>query len=255
MRTLVFDIETVPDVDSGRRIHNLGDDVGPEDVARAMQQIQYQKSNTDFLPKHLHKVVAIAALLQEDEKITLWSLGSPDSDEADLVGRFFTGLEELMPRLVSWNGGGFDLPVLHYRALLHGVRAPLYWEKGDRDPSFRWDNYLNRYHWRHLDLMDVLSGFYRGAPLDDIAKMLGFPGKISLAGDAVWDAWLAGRVADIRNYCEHDVLNTYLVYLRFQLMRGRLDDAGYARACERLRKTLAQPDKPHLQEFLDHWPE
>ena len=58
----------------------------------------------------------------------------------------------------SWNGGGFDLPVLHYRALLHGVQAPRYWEMGDEDTAFRYNNYLSRFHWRHLDVMDVLSG-------------------------------------------------------------------------------------------------
>ena len=69
--------------------------------------------------------------------------------------RFFDGIERYSPTLVSWNGGGFDLPVMHYRALINGVTAPRYWETGNDDASFRYNNYLGRYHWRHTDLMDV----------------------------------------------------------------------------------------------------
>ena len=90
----------------------------------------------------------------------VWSLGEPDSTEGELVRRFFDGIERLSPE--AWSAGtvpGFDLPVLHYRALRHRIQARRYWEMGDEDQSFRWNNYLGRYHWRHVDLMDVVSGF------------------------------------------------------------------------------------------------
>ena len=58
---------------------------------------------------------------------------------------------------MSWNGGGFDLPVLNYRALIHGVTAARYWDWGDDDREFKFNSYLGRYHTRHLDLMDVLA--------------------------------------------------------------------------------------------------
>ena len=158
-------------------------------------------------------------------------------------------------KLIAHNGAGFDLPVLHYRALLHGVQSPRYWETGDEDRSFRYNNYLSRFHWRHLDLMDVLAGFQNRAraPLDAVATMLGFPGKMGMAGDKVWDCFLGGGIREIRNYCETDVLNTYLVYLRFQHMRGHLDDTGLEREYSFVSDILAASEKAHLLEFLRVW--
>jgi hypothetical protein len=185
-----------------------------------------------------------------------WSLGEPDSSEADLVRRFFDGIERHSPTLVSWNGSGFDLPVLHYRALRHGVQAHRYWELGDEDPAFRWNNYLSRFHWRHVDLMDVLSGYQgRGrVGLDAMAQLLGLPGKLGMTGEGVWEAHLEGRSAEIRHYCETDVINTYLVYLRFELMRGRLTHEEHARERGLVRDWLGAAGEPHLARFLAAWP-
>jgi predicted PolB exonuclease-like 3'-5' exonuclease len=255
MRCLVFDIETVPDTDLGRRLLNLPLGLSDEDVGKAMEFKHLQDSGSDFLPLYQHRVVAISVLLRMGDQIKLWSLGTPDSDEADLIRRFFDGLEQYSPDLVSWNGGGFDLPVLHYRALRHGVAAPRYWEIGDEDREFRYNNYLNRYHWRHLDLMDVLSGFQNRAraPLDAVATLLGFPGKLGLTGADVWPTFLAGGITQIRDYCETDVLNTYLVYLHFQHLRGLLDEVGLGRELERVRTLLREADSAHLQQFLAAW--
>jgi predicted PolB exonuclease-like 3'-5' exonuclease len=158
---------------------------------------------------------------------------------------------------VSWNGSGFDLPVLHYRALRHGIQAPRYWEVGDSDREYKWNNYLGRFHWRHVDLMDVLSGYQlRGrASLDQTAVLLGFPGKLGMSGDKVRERWLSGGISEIRDYCETDVLNTWLIYLRFEFMRGNLDATGLEREFALVRETLAGMNVPHLNEFLDAWPE
>ncbi len=256
MNILTFDIETIPDVASGRRLYNL-DGLSDKEVAEVMFSRRRQETDgaSDFLRLHLHKVVAISVLLSTNEEINVWSLGDIDSDEADIVKRFFEGIERYTPRIVSWNGRGFDLPVLHYRALLHGVQAARYWETGDDDQSFRWNNYLSRYHNRHIDLMDLVAGYeYRAvAPLDQIAVMLGFPGKLGMSGDRVWDTYMAGDLESIRNYCETDVLNTYLVYLRFDLMRGNLTKADFDSECDRVRAILEADSKPYLLEFLEAW--
>jgi 3'-5' exonuclease len=172
-----------------------------------------------------------------------------------LLERFFEGIERYTPELVSWNGGGFDLPVLHYRCMRHGVRAARYWEHGDEDSSFRYNNYLSRFHWRHLDLMDVLSGFQaRGrTSLASMAALLGLPGKLGFSGGQVWDAWLQGDRVGIRRYCETDVLNTYLIFLAFQRMRGLLADAAWESECERVRALLRASREPHHAEFLEQW--
>jgi predicted PolB exonuclease-like 3'-5' exonuclease len=252
--TLAFDIETIPDTDLGRRLYGL-DGIPEEDVAKAMAFRQMQIAGTEFLPLHQQRVVAISVVMRRQDELKVLSLGTPESDERDLLRRFFDGLDRYVPCLVSWNGSGFDLPVLQYRSLLHKVVARRYWDTGDEDREFRFNNYLSRFHWRHVDLMDVMSGFQnRGrAALDEIAVMLGFPGKMGMDGSQVWDAWRAGGIVDIRNYCETDALNTYLVYLRFQLIRGVLDEAGLEAELARVRTALGASGQPHLAAFLEAW--
>ena len=254
MNVLVFDIETIPDLDAGRRLFGL-DGLADEDIARAMTHLRQQKTGREFLPHHLQRVAAISIVLQTGDGVKVWSLGDANAPEAELLRRFYDGLERFNPTLVSWNGSGFDLPVIHYRSLLHGVSAPRYWEVGEEDRDFRYNNYLGRFHWRHIDLMDVLAAYSprASAPLDQIAAMLGLPGKMGMAGDKVWEAYLAGKLDAIRDYCETDALNTYLVYLRFELIRGSLTEDGYRAACERLDQSLTALDKPHLREFQKNW--
>jgi len=253
---LVFDIETVPDVDLGRRLHGL-DGLSDAQVAKAMFALRRQASGGDFLAHEQHRVVAISCVLRAREALSVWSLGDLGSSEAQLIERFFDGIERFSPDLVSWNGAGFDLPVLHYRALLAGVQAPRYWETGDGDAAFRYNNYLGRFHWRHLDLMDVLSGYQNRArtSLANTACLLGLPGKMGFSGAQVWDAYRAGDLMGIRRYCETDVLNTYLIYLRFELMRGRFTRERYAEEVERVKVLLraGAAREPHFAEFLETW--
>lgn len=252
MTILVFDIETVPDVESGRHLYDL-DGLSDADTASALFALRKEKAGHDFLPHYLQKIVAISLVFSQGTQFKVWSLGDTSSKEPELIQRFFSGIEKHTPTLVSWNGSGFDLPVLHYRALLHKIAAPLYWEVGEHQQGFRYNNYLNRYHYRHLDLMDVLSGYQNRAfaPLDDIASMLGFPGKMGMSGGKVWEQYQAGNLDGIRNYCETDVLNTYCVYLRFELIRGVMNEQEYNQAMQVMRNHLAsEHNKPHLQEFL-----
>lgn len=255
MHCFSFDIETIPDVDFGRRMYDL-QDLSDEDVASAMFFKRLQATGSEFLPLHQHRVAAISVALRSGDTFKVWTLGDAESDEADIIRRFFDGIERYTPDLVSWNGGGFDLPVLHYRALKNGIQAPRYWENGETDRDFKWNNYLSRFHWRHVDLMDVLANFNNRAfaKLDEMATMLGFPGKLGMSGDKVWNTWLKGGINDIRDYCETDVLNTWLVYLRFEYMRGNLDDKQLQREFQLVRGTLEAMDKKHLNDFLAAWP-
>lgn len=254
MTVLVFDIETVPDIESGRQLNKLHD-LSDHDVAQAMFALRRAKAGNDFLPHYLQKVVAISLVMSSAKQIKVWSLGDENSDEKELITRFFGGIDKHTPTLVSWNGSGFDLPVLHYRALLHGISAPRYWEAGEHQQTFRWNNYLSRFHYRHMDLMDIIAAYQNKAfaPLDDIASMLGFPGKMGMSGSKVWDEYQAGNLSGIRNYCETDVLNTYCVYLRFELIRGMINQTEYEKELQRLRDYLkGESDKAHFQIFLDH---
>jgi len=254
MNCLVFDIETVPDVELGRRMYRL-EDLDDAAVAKAMFARQRERTGSDFLPHIQQRVVAIGCALRTKEQLRLWSLGDLDSQEDELLRRFFEGIEKYSPELVSWNGGAFDMPVLHYRALKCAVQAARYWETGEDDSEFRYNNYLSRFHWRHLDLMDVLSGYQHRsrAALADVALLLGFPGKLGFSGEQVWDAYLSGDLLGVRRYCETDVLNTYLIYLRFQFMRGRMDQAGLEAELERVRALLRASGEPHHGDFLRAW--
>jgi predicted PolB exonuclease-like 3'-5' exonuclease len=255
MNTLVFDIETVPDTALGRRLYDLHD-LSDEQVGQIMFTKRRQETGSDFLSHEQHRVIAISCALRSRDSLKVWSLGEESSTEKELLERFFEGLDKYTPDLVSWNGAGFDLPVLNYRSLLHGVTAARYWETGDNDNSFRYSNYLSRFHWRHMDLMDILSGFQgRGrASLNDVAGLLGFPGKLGMQGADVWGAYLRGELAGIRAYCETDVLNTYLIYLRFELLRGHLTAAEHAHEVARVRKLLGDAGPAHYQEFAAAWP-
>jgi predicted PolB exonuclease-like 3'-5' exonuclease len=254
VNVLCFDIETVPDTEFGRRIFDLGD-LDDATVAKVMRFKQMQARQTDFLPLPQHRIVVISAVLRDSDGLNIFSIGRETGDEKKIVQRFFDGLERKAPDLVSWNGAGFDLPVLHYRALKHGVTASRYWEVGDTDRDYRYNNYLGRFHWRHVDLMDVLSGyqFGRRASLEHVSLLLGLPGKLGMSGASVWDYHQQGRHQEIEHYCETDALNTYLVYLRFELMRGTLDRARYEQEIERVREKIARSDGPHWREFLAAW--
>jgi predicted PolB exonuclease-like 3'-5' exonuclease len=229
----VFDIETVPD-----REHHAG----------------------EGFPKPLfHRVVAIAFLgaeIEPDSGHELYHLrevrcgGEAGYGEEDLIRAFFSYFERLRPRLVSFNGRSFDLPVLKYRALVHGVSAP--W--------LREGNYGYRYSLdRHCDLMEALPDF--GATtrrkLDEVCAVLGLPGKLGIDGSMVEQLHDAGRTEEIRNCCELDVLNTYLVYLRYAVFTGWLTAEAHDRAVGDLVTYLAAERgvRPHLGEFVGTWGE
>jgi len=257
MNTMVFDIETIPDIEGGRRLYELGD-LDDDGVAKAMFHLRAQKTGgSEFLAHHLHRIVAISVTFRGrgSDDFKVWSLGDEQASEKEILQRFFDGIDKFTPTIVSWNGSGFDLPVIHYRAMLHKLSAPRYWEMGEEDNSFKWNNYISRYHMRHTDLMDLLA-LYSGranAPLDELATLYGFPGKMGMDGSKVWGAFQEGKIKDIRNYCETDVLNTWLVYLRFQLMRGHIDLTKYESECNLVRHYLKQSNKAHLVEFEAAW--
>ncbi|WFE68382.1 3'-5' exonuclease [Thiomicrospira sp. R3] len=251
---LIFDIETVPDIAAARRVFGF-EDLSDEDVYQAINLKRRIESGGEFQKHFLHKVVAISAVLKTDQMLKIWSVGDVDSDEKVIIERFFEGIERFQPTLVTWNGGGFDLPVLHYRALLHGITARTYWDMGDFNRERKWNNYISRYQFAHLDLMDVMAGYQPRAvaKLDEIALLLGLPGKMGLSGADVLDQYRAGDIKAIRDYCELDVINTYLVYLRFQLMRGWLTPVQYQIACDELAQSLNNPNQSHWQAYNQAW--
>ena len=253
---LVFDIETIPDMAGWRRLNPNEQQLTDAQVHAQWQAERAAEGKSDFMPLYLQRILCISCVFRNAEGLRVHSFVDRDGhSEAKVVQTFFQAIEKHAPQLVSWNGSGFDLPVLHYRGLMHGVVADKYWDLGDDDREFKWNNYISRYHMRHLDLMDLLAKYTpkNNAPMDALAKLCGFPGKLGMDGSQVWNAWQAGKSAEIRDYCETDVVNTHLVFLRHQLMRGHLGHAAYEREIALVRDTLAGIEAPHWRQFLEAW--
>lgn len=255
---LVFDIESIPDVTGLRLLRDDPSDWTDEQVYDAWKGERAAKGQSDFMPLHLQRVLVISVVFRNAEGLRVHSFVDRDGhSEGKVVQSFFHTIEKHQPQLVSWNGGGFDLPVLHYRGLRHGVEAGKYWDMGEDDREYKWNNYISRYHMRHLDLMDLLAMYTpkNNAPLDALAKLCGFPGKLGMDGSQVWPQYQAGGLEDIRRYCETDVMNTYLVYCRFQKMRGGFTEAEYEQEIALVKHTLDSwvPTEPHWREYLAAW--
>ena len=259
---LVFDIETLPDVAGWRRLNPVSPELSDAQVHAQWKAGRAEQGQSDFMPLYLQRVLIISCVFRNAEGLRVHSFVDRDGlGEGRIVQAFFNTIEKHEPQLVSWNGSGFDLPVLHYRGMQHGVVADKYWDMGEggnaSDREFKWNNYISRYHMRHLDLMDLLAKYTpkNNAPMDALAKLCGFPGKLGMDGAQVYEQFQAGHTEDIRRYCETDVMNTYLLYCRFQKMRGGFTEAEYAQEIAFVQDELGNlaPQEPHWQEYLQAW--
>jgi predicted PolB exonuclease-like 3'-5' exonuclease len=172
-------------------------------------------------PKHpLHKIVCIGALVasRQPEGWRVDALGAPhigERTEAKLISDFIEKIGQVLPQLVTFNGHSFDLPVLRYRAMVNRVSGN----------SLEVRRYFHRYTDDALDLCDALGSYVPGAKvrLDEISKILGLSGKPEgIDGSRVEEMVLAGKVDEVARYCESDVLNTYRVWLVYELFRGSI---------------------------------
>jgi len=252
---LAFDIETIPDIEGIREHYGIPEGIGDEEAHEFVCRLRRQQGQSDFLPLPLHKVAVIscAMLGQGDGEFRLFSLETIREGEKNVVRRFFAGIDKYRPQLLSWNGKGFDMPVLHYRCLHHGQVAKLYWESGDNSKSFKWNNYTSRYHPRHWDLMDTLALHQArsNAKLDVIARQAGLPGKMGMDGSKVWGAWMREEYDGIRFYCETDAVSTLLVGLEFARMKGTLGKARAEEAREAVLEGVAKQEDPRWSDYLD----
>lgn len=208
---IAWDLETIPDLDAVRRLNGLNDNTDQE-VRDALG---------DGFPKlPLHKIVCIGALIakREDEGWNVVALGAPhigQRTEAELIASFVSRIGELRPQLISFNGNSFDLPVLRYRAMVNRVSAP----------GLQVRPYFHRYTDDALDLCDALASYSsRDKPkLDELSKILGLSGKPEgIHGGEVEALVNAGRIQEVADYCETDVVNTYRIWLLYELFRGTL---------------------------------
>lgn len=214
---LVFDIETLPDVATGKRLYPDLAQLSDKDAMTQLMAMREQEAGNPFMPLPLHQIACLSVLWVANGKMTLKSLSLADHSEAQIIQTFFNSIEK-NPLLVSWNGKGFDIPVMVYRALQYGLTAPkLFSQAGE----MKYNNYINRYHDRHTDLMVKLAMSSTLQKLDVVASMCGFAGKQDIDGYDVVPMVQAGEWDKLTTYCESDVLNTWLIFLRYQRLTGQ----------------------------------
>src|SRR4029453_8258161 len=181
---LVFDIESIPDIAGLRLLRGAPAELTDECFHGQVIAERAAAGQSDFMPHYLQRVLVISCVFRNADGLRVHSFVDREpegrSEEGRVIQQFFNTIEKKIPQLVSWNGGGFDLPVLHYRGLRHGVVANKYWDMGEEGGydarEFKYNNYISRYHMRHLDLMDLLAMYQpkNNAPLDAMAKLCGF---------------------------------------------------------------------------------
>lgn len=239
LHLLVIDLETRPDTAI------LPADRDPEAFPKPIQ----------------HQIVTLGFLLArierdgECERYIVRKLGSAsiaDRSEREILAGFWQMVDRNQPRLVTWNGRGFDVAVLKQRSLIHGLTA-YNWHR--TDPRFGYD-YRFQTNW-HCDLMDVLCD-YGASPrlgLDEAAQALGLPGKWNGHGEEVTDMAAVGDYVAINRYCEGDVLNTYALYLRWAHLSTRVSARGHNASVQDLLDYLERGREPnsHWGEFIDRW--
>ncbi len=262
-RLFVFDIETIPDEQAAHALMGeTSTDVQQQRKALADYHLDITDGRSDFLRQPFHKVVALSYLdaeIQRNAQGETYILkdirtgGELDSSEKDIVNGFWQFMERSTPRLVSYNGRSFDLPVLKYRAMKHGITAAALFKSGDK-----WNSYTQRYSldW-HCDLLEALSDFGASArcKLNEVCSIMGFPGKFGVDGSKVSQMYDDGQLEEIRDYCETDVLNTYLVYLRYQHHTGTLSTENYNTAIKSVIDFIKehQGQRAHFAEFYQAW--
>ena len=216
------------------------------------RRLEETDQRSDFLRPPWHRIVAMAVAWLEPEsgRFKLGSLGDDVLDEGGMLEHFFrvlrpAGGRNMRPRLISWNGHGFDLPVIRYRAMLHGIDAGAYYDSGD--PR---NGYVNRFHDLHTDLMDVLAGFGASEKmgLDELARVMGLPGKTLTEGHRVWLHIARGEWGIVRTYCELDALNTLMLQLAWERSTGVLSGDDFLRLRDAVAAGLADDPRPPVAE-------
>jgi predicted PolB exonuclease-like 3'-5' exonuclease len=234
---IVWDLETIPDLPAAARMLDLS----------LATEAEMRQALGEGFPKHpLHKIVCIGALVasRQPEGWRMDALGAPhinERSEAELISAFAERVGQLRPQLVTWNGHSFDLPVLRYRAMVNRISAA----------GLQVRQYFHRYTDDALDLCDVLGSYVPGGKvkLDEVSKILGLTGKPEgIDGSRVEEMVRAGQIEEVARYCESDVLNTYRVWLVYELFRGSISDKQLEWSEAQIREFVAsrKTANPHL---------
>jgi predicted PolB exonuclease-like 3'-5' exonuclease len=248
---LVLDTESVPDGLLLSKVKYPDKSLSPEDaIRRAQEEARLQsRDGSDFLPVTFQYPIAVCVLrVGADFGLqALAMLDAPEFRTSEMVRKFWQGAARYKAKLVTFNGRGFDLPLLELAAFRYGCSA--------REHFY---NSRNRYNGNHLDLFDWLSNYGAcrlAGGLDLLAKLLGKPGKMEVSGDQVHAMYQEGRLQEINDYCMFDTLDTYFVFLRTRILAGEITSEEEGELVRRAHDWLtAKVDEvPALRRYLDNW--
>lgn len=241
--TLSFQIQTIPDVQAIRQLYQLDGEIGEADIADFVLQRCRAQSGTDFMPFHLHRVVAIAGVLQQDDGLrVIQRLAADPQDEASMLADWLTLLRDSQARLVSWDGSRLELPVLRHRALVLGLPLAEALRGGpDAAP--------------HCSLSEALGSGQAelATPLGELARLCGLPGEADLNGPRRWELYRAGDSQALAEHNARQAASCHLLWLRQQLIDGVLDSAAHLGWQQSLRAAVAALPDAHWRDWLAHW--
>lgn len=270
----VFDIETVPDIELVRQYYELDSSLSEVEVCQHAFSAQKEKSGSEFLPIYWHRVVSIASVICDEygKFIKVGNFGKKNAestetksnadsstfahlaDEKAILSDFLRFINSKEPRLVSFNGRGFDLPTIMLRAMKYNLSAFGYFESENASKTKnKWENYRARYSEKwHTDLLECLGNFgsVRNLNLDNVCKMLGIVGKYEVSGGDVYSLYYDKKdIEKIDFYCQSDVLNTYWLYLKYAILKDELRLEDYAGILEDFKEKLPK-DREYSQAFI-----
>lgn len=270
----VFDIETVPDIELVRQYYEPDSSLSEVEICQHAFSAQKEKSGSEFLPIYWHRVVSIASVICDEYgkfiKVGNFGKKSAEStetksnadssafthlaDERAILSDFLRFINSKEPRLVSFNGRGFDLPTIMLRAMKYNLSAFGYFESENASKTKnKWENYRARYSEKwHTDLLECLGNFgsVRNLNLDNVCKMLGIVGKYEVSGGDVYSLYYDKKdIEKIDFYCQSDVLNTYWLYLKYAILKDELRLEDYAGILEDFKEKLPK-DREYSQAFI-----
>jgi len=251
----IFDCETIPDVDLIKQIYDFDENLDDYNLSLKAISEQESKNGSSFLPLPYHKVVAISAVIADDFGRFIKVSSIEGENESEMIRNFLKFIDKHNPKLVSFNGRGFDIPMLFIRALKYNLSCPAYFEQDNQMLNkTKWENYRSRYSEQfHIDLLEVLGHFgaVRNLKLDTLCVMAGIPGKFDVSGDMVMELFYNNKIEKIKEYCESDVLNTYLLYLKYELLKGNIIVEDYKSILSAMIEKIPK-DKSYSEIFLKY---
>ncbi len=258
VKYLIFDIETVGDGDLIQKVRYPYENLTPREAVTKYRRQLMEETGKDVLPGTFVLPVSVAiAKVAADYRLTeITVLDAPAFRPQEIVRRFWQGWQHYdRPTLVTFNGRGYDMPIMELAAYRFGISVPAWFNVDSK--SF--EQSRNRYnHEAHLDLQDLLSNFgaFRmSGGLNLLASLINKPGKSGVDGSQVQDMYWNGQVEQINDYCRCDVLDTYFVFLRSRVLIGRLTLQEESTLTQMTREMLDEQAEDHVayKHYLATW--